>query len=222
LLDFYGTVVAEDVEPSRRICERVAAASQEKAAVGELAAYFVEVYDKLCAASHGPNYRLQKEIERESVRQLLARFRADLEAEPLARMVIDYWSRPILFPEVRSVLARCFVPICVASNIDNQELFAAMKYHGLSFSATVTSEDCRAYKPRPELFQRALSLLGLPATEVLHVGDSRMNDVRGAQALGIPVLWINRDGRAFPTEWRRPDYEAADLTGLLRVCRLER
>ena len=217
LLDFYGTVVAEDDEPFREICGRVVAAARKKPSASEVTEYYVQVYSDMCNRSHGPNYRLQKDIERESLKRLLARFEADLAGDELAQTIIDYWSRPILFPEVRPVLARCRVPVCIVSNIDNAELFAAMEFHGLSFAATVTSEDCRAYKPRPELFMKALSLLGLSAKEVLHVGDSRTNDVRGAQAAGIPVLWVNRNGRPFPADRKRPEFEARDLTGILDV-----
>jgi 2-haloacid dehalogenase/putative hydrolase of the HAD superfamily len=215
LLDFYGTVVAEDEEPFRLICERIVAASRQRPSADEVTAHYVRIYSDLCNESHGPYYRLQKDIERESVKRLLARFEADLDGDRLAQTIIDYWSRPILFPEARSVLAQCRVPVCLVSNIDNAELSAAIAHHGLSFSATVTSEDCRAYKPRPELFQKALSIMGRSAKEVLHVGDSRSNDVRGAQEVGIPVLWINRNGRAFPADWKRSDYEARDLTGIL-------
>lgn len=217
LLDFYGTVVAEDDEPFREICERVVAAGRKRASASEVTAYYVQVYSDMCNRSHGPNYRLQKDIERESLKSLLARFEADLDGDELAQRIIDYWSRPILFPEVRPVLAQCRVPVCIVSNIDNAELFAAMEFHGLSFAASVSSEDCRAYKPRPELFTRALSLLGLSAKDVLHVGDSRTNDVRGAQAAGVPVLWVNRDGRTFPADRKRPEFEARDLSGILDV-----
>jgi len=55
---------------------------------------------------------------------------------------------------------------------DNADLASALKHVRMSFDHVVTSEDCRAYKPRPEPFQRALRLLGLEAHEVLHVGDS--------------------------------------------------
>ncbi len=217
LLDFYGTVVAEDDEPLQRVVEQVAAASRGKVAAREVADYYTRVYDGLCNESWGPRYRLQKDIEKTAMARLVAHFEADLDALAMAQTIIEYWRRPLLFPETRETLARCPVPVCLVSNIDNAELFAAMEYHGLSFCATVTSEDCRGYKPRPELFRRALALLGLAEGEVLHVGDSIVNDVRGAQALGIPVLWVNRNGRAFPPGGKPPNLESPDLTGIAKV-----
>jgi ribosomal protein S18 acetylase RimI-like enzyme len=103
------------------------------------------------------------------------------------------------------------------SNADNAELYSALVHCGLYFEYAVTSEDCRAYKPRPEIFCRALEMLDLPPCQVLHIGDSLRSDVRGAQAAGIPVLWINRQQRPIPGTKSTPDYMAHDLTALSRL-----
>ena len=81
----------------------------------------------------------------------------------------------------------------------------------------MTSEDCRAYKPRGEVFEKALSLLGASAQEVLHVGDSLSSDVRGAKAVGIRALWINRNNRPAASAGEAPDYVSTDLNGLLEI-----
>jgi len=46
------------------------------------------------------------------------------------------------------------------------------------------------------VFQKALERLGLQPHDVLHVGDSDVDDVKGAQAAGLRVAWVNRDGRS--------------------------
>jgi len=74
----------------------------------------------------------------------------------------------------------------------------AIKYHGLNPAGVFTSEDARAYKPRRELFELALSKTGLNPDEVIHIGDSISSDVKGASALGIKTLWLNRSGKDVP------------------------
>jgi FMN phosphatase YigB (HAD superfamily) len=74
-----------------------------------------------------------------------------------------------------------------------------------------------AYKPRKEMFEKALSLVDLRAQEVLHVGDSRRSDVRGAKYMKIPVLWVNRRGKSVSSSDLAPDFVATDLTGLLNI-----
>ena len=68
---------------------------------------------------------------------------------------------------------------------------------------------------RGEMFEKALSLLELPAGKVLHVGDSFSSDVKGAKSQGIPVLWLNRKKKQLPCVDDRPDYISSDLAGLL-------
>src|SRR6266508_378303 len=58
----------------------------------------------------------------------------------------------------------------VVSDVDRDDLVAAMAHHGLAFSAVVTSEDAGAYKPARAMFTRALAALALDAKDVLHIG----------------------------------------------------
>jgi len=67
---------------------------------------------------------------------------------------------------------------------------------GLSFTFVITSEEEQRYKPAPSIFQRAIRYLGLPAENILHVGDSFEEDVVGASAVGMGSLLIQRSGRS--------------------------
>lgn len=78
------------------------------------------------------------------------------------------------------------------------DLFSALEYHGLKPAGIFTSEDARSYKPRKELFQFALQSTGLKADEVVHIGDSLSSDVKGAGAMGINTIWVNRSLREVP------------------------
>jgi len=80
----------------------------------------------------------------------------------------------------------------------------------------VTSEDARAYKPRPEPFRLALRGLGLAAAEVLHVGDSPAADIAGAGELGIRTAFVRRGGRRLPAHLTAT-HTVGTLTALLPV-----
>jgi 2-haloacid dehalogenase/putative hydrolase of the HAD superfamily len=219
LLDFYGTVVEEDHAPIATICDQIARASSRDVTASEISAFWGRRFGELCAQSHGRAFRSQREVERISLQDVLQHFDADLDGERLNQVLYDYWVRPSLYPESRSVVSQCKRPVCLVSNIDEVDLRSALEHTGLTFEHIITSDGCRAYKPRPEPFMSALSLLGLSSHEVLHVGDSLRSDVRGARALSIPVLWINRRNRALPPGHEPPDYVSADLTGLIDVLR---
>jgi len=219
LLDFYGTVVVQDDAVIASICEQIVRAARVYATPRQVAERWGARYADLCAESHGPRFELQKELGLRSLRETLTHFQAHLDAEELSQELVAYWRRPTMFPESRGVLERCEVPIAIVSDIDNAELLSALNWCDLSFDITVTSEDCRAYKPHPAPFARALEALHLEPQDVLHVGDSLSSDVRGARALGIAALWINRRGRVPSSQEEQPDYTSADLTGILAVGR---
>ena len=217
LLDFYGTVVGEDDDVIDQICREIALASPLRPVASEVGSCWSSQFARMCRQSFGPSFRPQRELQHASLRGILERYQAPLDADALSPALYDYCRRPAMWPESRSVLERCGVPVCLVSNIDNAELSSALRHNGLSFEHIVTSEDCQAYKPRPEIFQEALSALGMAADQVLCVGDSLGSDVAGAGAMGTPVLWVNRRARAIPPGRNEPDYVSSDLTGLLDI-----
>ena len=62
-------------------------------------------------------------------------------------------------------------------------------------SITVSCE-VGAEKPRPEIFRAALEAAGVRPNEALHVGDSSEEDVRGAEAVGMKGVLLERGGKA--------------------------
>lgn len=222
LLDFYGTVVEEDDVLIARICEEIFRASPLAVSAHEVARYWSRDLTQLCGESFGPTFQTEKELVRLSLQRTLRQYRCDLDDGALSWSLYKYWARPTLFPESEEVLAQCKLPICLVSNMDNVELESALRHTNLHFEGVVSSEDCRAYKPRSELFERALALLHLSPKEVFHVGDSPSNDIRGAKAQGIPAVWVNRKQRPAMRDDGAPDYMTSDLRGLLTlVCHSE-
>jgi putative hydrolase of the HAD superfamily len=49
-------------------------------------------------------------------------------------------------------------------------------------------------KPAPAIFEHCMQLLGVQSTEVIMVGDKLTTDIKGANSVGIPSVWINRHG----------------------------
>ncbi len=58
------------------------------------------------------------------------------------------------------------------------------------FAVVIDSGVVGATKPDPAIFQAALQALGTSPKNTLMVGDSLARDMRGAEALGMPHLWI--------------------------------
>lgn len=218
LLDFYGTVVEEDDEYIGQICQEVAVASPMQATTSQIASYWAATFREMCLRSFGSAYRTQRELEGASLRAVLRQYQANLSAETLSERLSAYWRHPALFPDSQEALERCAVPVCLVSNIDDEDIRAALGALDLSFEWVVTSQSSRAYKPREEMFNDALRLLGRRPDDVVHLGDSLTSDVHGARACGIRSVWVNRASRPLPVGSSQPDFEAASLLEALDVC----
>jgi putative hydrolase of the HAD superfamily len=83
-----------------------------------------------------------------------------------------------------------------------------------NMKAIVISEEAGVTKPSPEIFIRALNLLGVEPSEALFVGDNPEADIVGAQSAGIPAVWL-RNGRIWQEEDLRPAREIDSLLELL-------
>lgn len=105
-----------------------------------------------------------------------------------------------VFGDVRGALQAARArrrPVVVVSNWD-VSLSEVLGRLGLSplLHHVVTSAVAGAGKPDPAIFEFALEAAGCRAGQALHVGDSLEEDVTGARAAGIEVVWLNRLGGA--------------------------
>lgn len=58
------------------------------------------------------------------------------------------------------------------------------------FRAFVFSDEVGASKPKPLVFERAAAELGVPFSEIVHVGDRESNDVEGPRAMGMKTIFF--------------------------------
>jgi len=73
-----------------------------------------------------------------------------------------------------------------------QESRMARSPIGKYFKHLIISEAVGYSKPEPEIFEKALSLVGTcEKTKVLMIGDSLKADIEGAYKFGIDAIWVN-------------------------------
>ena len=100
-----------------------------------------------------------------------------------------------LYPEVIDVLEqlRALFSLAVISNFDGRLRFI-LEHLGISkyFRHIFVSSELGADKPDPEIFRRALKLIDLKPSEVLHVGDDSERDWKAAAEDGLSVFQLDR------------------------------
>ncbi|MEU1395467.1 HAD family hydrolase [Micromonospora zamorensis] len=213
LLDFYGTVVDDDDAIMQAIADQVAAEASISVSGGDVMDAWAREYEAVAA---GPPFRTLRHCAMRSLTTVMAEVGCAGDPATLCAAQFKYWRSPPLRPGTREFLSQVTVPICVVSDVDRADLDTAMAHHGLAFTAVVTSEDVRAYKPDRAMFARALAALDLGAYEVLHAGDSISADVYGAHASGIQAVWINHRRHTLPND-TAVAHEITDLTGLIEL-----
>ncbi len=124
--------------------------------------------------------------------------------------------------------------LAIMSNADDRFLQGSIAHNGWSFGTVVSSEQVRAYKPNPRIFEALCEQAQVPPDQVLYVGDSPYDDAHGAKLTGMRTVLVTRDGaaaRPFPggmpvlgqtpqptgAVLLAPDYEIATLTELPKL-----
>jgi 2-haloacid dehalogenase len=113
----------------------------------------------------------------------------------LERLMQTYLS-PNAFGEVRSALEVLNgSPLAILSNGTPAMLDSAVRHTGLEsyFSAVISVDIVKTYKPSPRVYALGPKILNLPAEEILFVSSNAW-DAAGAKAFGYQVCWCNRSG----------------------------
>jgi len=125
----------------------------------------------------------------------------EVKAACLARRrQLEATARPL--PGVRSTLARAHKAGFVLGAIANSEhsadaLLERLERFGIGkyFTTVVSSIDLKATMPSADIYQAALSAMGLSAEEVAMV-DHDAGELAGAAAVGMPTIAFNFDPEA--------------------------
>src|SRR6266404_2606760 len=101
-----------------------------------------------------------------------------------------------LYPEVPDVLQELAprFQLAIISNFDGRLRFI-LQHLGISkfFSHIFISSELGADKPDAEIYRRALTLMNLKPSDVLHVGDDPQRDWEAATAAGLSVVRLDRE-----------------------------
>lgn len=196
-IDFYGTLVQEDTKVLNEITKRIYN-SGEAVEPLEIGSYWWKIFQSLVNKSYGTNFISQRELEKITLEKTLIRFKSDESLDELCELMFSQWLKPYIFSDTKGFFEKCPVPVYIVSNVDRADIIQAVDYHRLRPSGIYTSEDARSYKPREEIYNLALSEVGLKGSEVVHIGDSLTSDVKGATDAGINTIWLNRINKEVP------------------------
>ena len=82
------------------------------------------------------------------------------------------------------------------------------------FSVSLNARSVGAAKPDRRCFERLVEDLHLEPQEVIYVGDDPLLDVEAARGAGLPTVWMNRTGQAWPAAVHPADIDVSDCVDL--------
>jgi putative hydrolase of the HAD superfamily len=144
------------------------------------------------------------------VREILHRLHHPAPWEPLLDELWGVFSDAAtwrVYPETVGTLNRLCdrgINLGLVSNWDRRlpGLLESLGIDGLFHAITVSSLE-GFEKPSPEIFRRSLDELGVTPEQAIHVGDNPAEDYRGAEAVGITPVLIDRRRRYADGPYRR-------------------
>lgn len=155
-IDFYGTVVHEDGEVIKQVAQEIFNTGKvnDKSEIGS---YWWNEFQTAFTSAYGESFQTQRKLEYQSLDKTIQYFNSSADAEALSNLMFEHWVKPPIFEESKQFFEISPVPIYIVSNIDRDDIFQAIKFHGLEPNGVFTSEDAKSYKPRKELFEFALN-----------------------------------------------------------------
>ncbi|HNX49744.1 MAG TPA: HAD-IA family hydrolase [Thermoanaerobaculaceae bacterium] len=221
LLDVGGTLIDSEPSPPEVYAE-VLGRWGRKIPVDRVTAAFRTTWMELTQL-HPPGldrYHLLKGGEREWWGEFVRRVMATLEHpapwQPVLEELFAAFADPALwrvYPEVEEVLSALRRKGCRLAAVSNWDSRLPGILEGLSlarhFDALLVSALEGVEKPSPVIFHRAAAQLGVEVGGCVHVGDSPLDDYRGAESAGMTSVLLDRHG-LFADGYRR----ISDLRGL--------
>ena len=134
-----------------------------------------------------------EEIHRQALGASLSRHRiAGLTEREIDELVQARW-RLVPWPDAVPGLTRLKQRYVISplSNASFTGMVRLAKFAGLPWDCVITAENARCYKPRPEVYRTAVSLLGLEPDQVMMVAAHNY-DLRAARGEGLRTAFVPR------------------------------
>ncbi len=88
------------------------------------------------------------------------------------------------------------------------------------FNAIVVSDEIGWRKPSAKIFQDALNKLGVEAKNAVYIGDSPIEDIKGAKQVGLKTIFIPSQFNTLKDlieSKQKPDYITEDLSSISKL-----
>jgi putative hydrolase of the HAD superfamily len=119
---------------------------------------------------------------------------------------------------IKQAKAQCKVGL-ISNFTHAPVIYKSLRHLGINgfFNAVVVSEENGWRKPSSRIFQDALSKLQVQACEAVYIGDSPIEDIKGAEDAGLKTVFVPSQFNSLKDllgSQQKPDFIAGDLESI--------
>lgn len=144
----------------------------------------------------------------------------EAEAQNYARQAFDVFfegrNRVEFFPGALDMLEDLSRRFCIYALTNGN---AHIEKAGLSayLRGAYSSADVGAKKPHPDMFHAPLTELDLNPHQAVHIGDHLVDDIHGANAVGMHTIWVNLTDHVRSDADTEPTREVDNLAAVIHA-----
>ena len=106
--------------------------------------------------------------------------------------------------------------VVIGSTADTYPLIKNLDYNGLIVDKVYTSEMMKKYKPDLDFYKYILDSEKINSKDVIFVGDTLLDDIKGPQEVGMTTILIDRKNNIV-IDKIKPDYLINNFEELLKI-----
>ena len=194
-LDYTGTMVKEDEPYTRELLAYFIAHSDVKDPSKVLGIVWGMI-KKLEAESFGDSFIRNDEKVDRILAHCIENYGLSGNLDHMHSIWRKIWVEAPLYDDVKPFFERINLPVFVLSNDDLKFLEESMRIKDLHPAGIISAEMAKACKPNRAIFEKALEVAGVEASEAVLIGDSITSDIDAARKVGIMPILIDRTGKS--------------------------
>ncbi len=161
--------------------------------------------------------------------RLIEKIQGTVEPSIILRLYEIYWGTTLKNMKLRKgvlstlkELKKMNIKILIVSDLTTH--IQLRKIHALKITKyidyLVTSEEAGSEKPHSIMFLLALNKINMLPKEVIMVGDNKINDVEGANSVGIDTILIGKkETKKNKKDFSRPDFTIKNIPKVLNILK---
>ena len=115
--------------------------------------------------------------------------------DELRTLWMNHWMYGAFYYDVMNFLQQCELPVYIVSDVSDQFVRVNLKRNNLHVHGILSSDSIKAYRPRKEVYQKAIELCECKPEEILWVTGFYELDGKYAKEEGLVPVIVDRFGR---------------------------